>query len=86
MLDVLLGCALVVTAAPLAAILLVSAASRREDRDWSLAGQPRGPGRAIARRILACRCDGPVPRPRRQSRSIGGCRATAVRWLLPIDA
>ena len=78
MLTVLAGCALAVAGAPLGAIVLVSVASRREDRAWSLAGQPRGPVQAAARRILACRCDGQVPRPR--SRTLAGpASGTATR-------
>jgi hypothetical protein len=34
-----------------AAVLVVSAASRREDREWTLAGPPPGPAQGAARRI-----------------------------------
>jgi hypothetical protein len=39
--------------APVIAAVLVSVASRREDRAWSLAGQAPGKKALIARRILA---------------------------------
>jgi hypothetical protein len=42
-----------VLSVPVAAAVLVSVASRREDRDWTLAGPALGPGRAAARRIDA---------------------------------
>jgi hypothetical protein len=42
----------VVVSMPIAAVVLVSIASRREDSAWSLAEAPRGAGQAAARRIL----------------------------------
>jgi hypothetical protein len=43
---------------PLVAAVLVSVASRREDRDWTLAGPPPGPARTAARRIVAFHSEG----------------------------
>jgi len=42
-----------VLSVPVAAAVLVSVASRREDREWTLAGPAPGPARAAARRIVA---------------------------------
>jgi hypothetical protein len=44
--------AAVLTSVPVIAVVLVSVASRREDREWTLAGPPPGPGSVIARRIV----------------------------------
>ncbi len=44
---------LVVSCAPIVAIVLVSVASRREDAEWTLNGSaPPGPARAAARRVV----------------------------------
>jgi hypothetical protein len=60
--------ALAASCAPIAAVLLVSLASRREEADWSLSGAPAGgPVRAAARRVLNFGSDElewPVPRGR----------------------
>jgi hypothetical protein len=42
----------VVTGGLTAAIVVVSLASRSEDRSWTLAGPPPGPAAAAARRIV----------------------------------
>ena len=47
-----------VSTAPILAIVLVSAASRREDRAGSLTSTPPDPASALARRILGFRSEG----------------------------
>jgi hypothetical protein len=47
-----------VLSVPAAAAVLVSVASRREDREWTLAGPAPGPARAAARRIVAFHSEG----------------------------
>jgi hypothetical protein len=44
--------AAVLTGMPIVAIALVSAASRHEDRDWTVAGPPPSAAPTIARRIV----------------------------------
>jgi hypothetical protein len=53
----------VVTAAPLLAAVLVTAASLREDYDQSLAGRPPGPVTAAARWLLRARVGSVTGRP-----------------------
>jgi hypothetical protein len=50
--------AAVLTSVPVIAVILVSVASRLEDREWTLAGPPPGPGGAIARRIVGLHSQG----------------------------
>jgi hypothetical protein len=47
-----------VLSVPVAAAVLVSVASRREDREWTLAGPASGPAATAARRILAFHSEG----------------------------
>jgi hypothetical protein len=54
-----------ITAAPLLAAILVTAASLREDYDQSLAGRPPGPVTAAARWLLRARVGTGTGRPRR---------------------
>jgi hypothetical protein len=44
--------AAVLTSVPIIAIALVSVASRREDRNWTVAGPPPSTAQALARRIV----------------------------------
>jgi hypothetical protein len=55
--------------APLAATAIVSLASVREDRNWSLAAAPHRKADAIARRIVGfhTECRQPWPRPHEPS-------------------
>ena len=53
----LLVAAALVVGAPLAAAILVSFASRREDAEHTLTGRPPGPVTAIARRLLCSPTD-----------------------------
>jgi hypothetical protein len=49
----------------IAAGILVTVASKREDKAWSLGKPPRGPVDAIARRILDFHSDDPeLPQPK----------------------
>jgi len=52
MFVILVVIAAAVLSVPIIAVVLVSAASRREDREWTLAGNPPGPASAMARRIV----------------------------------
>jgi hypothetical protein len=56
----------VVTAVPILAAVLVTAASLREDYDQSLAGRPPGPFTATARWLLRARVGSAAGRPRRR--------------------
>ena len=47
-----------VLSVPVVAAVLVSVASRREDREWTLAGPAPGPARMAARRIVAFHSEG----------------------------
>jgi hypothetical protein len=47
-----------VVSVPVVAAVLVSVASRREDREWTLAGPAPGPVQLAARRIVAFDSDG----------------------------
>jgi len=47
-----------VLSVPVGAAVLVSVASRREDREWTLAGPAPGPARMAARRIVAFHSEG----------------------------
>ena len=42
-----------ITSTPIFAIVLVSVASRREDRAWTLAGPPPSPAQAGARHLVS---------------------------------
>ena len=66
MFALLIAAAAAASAAPIVAAVLVTVASRSEDRAWSLADEPRGPVRAIARKIVAFHAEGPWPQPRSQ--------------------
>lgn len=67
--------------APLVAIVLVSVASRREDRAWSLDGPARGPVEEIARCIVDFRSAGQWPQPRsRGRRPFPRVRPNAPYW------
>jgi hypothetical protein len=55
----------VVVSMPIAAVVVVSMASRREESAWSLGGPARGQVQAAARRILDFRSDDPaLPLPK----------------------
>ena len=54
----LLVIAAVLTSVPIIAIALVSAASRREDRDWTVAGPPPSTAQTLARRITGFHATG----------------------------
>ena len=41
-----------ITCAPVFAVVVVSVASKREDRAWTLAGPPPGPTLAVARHLV----------------------------------
>jgi hypothetical protein len=49
-----------VVSLPMAAIVVVSIASRREDAAWSLGGPARGPVQAAARRLLDFHSEDPA--------------------------
>lgn len=51
MFVILVVIAAAVLSVPIIAVVLVSVASRREDRQWTLAENPPGPACAMARRI-----------------------------------
>ena len=53
MMEAIFGLAAIAVSAPIAAALIVSAASRREDAHWSLGKPPASPLEAAARRIVA---------------------------------
>ena len=74
MILVIVGAA---AAVPIAVVLMVSVASRREDSTGSLNGQPRGPVQATARRILGFHSEGLYPPVRgRQPRARAGIAAS----------
>jgi hypothetical protein len=70
---IVLGAVIAIAAvmAPLAAIVLVSVASRREESVKSLTGQAPGAITGAARRLLAFRGDSIAPAPRRSAGSPG---------------
>ena len=55
---ILVVIAAAVTSVPIIAVILVSVASRREDREWTLAENPPGPACAMARRIVGFHAQG----------------------------
>ena len=57
MFILILCIAAMVVGAPIAAALIVTVASRREDANWSLGRPARGPLEAVARRIVAFDAD-----------------------------
>lgn len=59
----LLVCAAIAASVPIAATVVVSMASVREDRDRSLARPARSAVHAMARRIVAFHADGCWPQP-----------------------
>jgi len=67
-----IGIAVMAVMAPLAAMMLVSIASRREESASSLSSQAPGPVTAAARRLLAYRSDyvASLPRRRRARRRV----------------
>jgi hypothetical protein len=69
--DVLLVVAALVVAAPIAAAMLVTLASHREDFSRSLAGRPPGPLAAAARALLCLRIGGRAYPRRPPGRSRG---------------
>ena len=77
--------AIVAVTAPLAAMVLVSIASRREESAYSLSGQAPGPLTAVARRLLAYRSDSVAPQ-RRRSRRIAPSAARSRRQARPSPA
>lgn len=60
---VVAGVAVVVAALPIAAIILVSMASLREESAHSLSGEAPGPGERAARRLLGFRTEVPASSP-----------------------
>ncbi|HET9894989.1 MAG TPA: hypothetical protein VFQ44_08635 [Streptosporangiaceae bacterium] len=54
-----------VTTAPIFLTVIVSVASRREDRAWNLGARPRGQAEALARKIVDFRTETIWPHPRR---------------------
>jgi hypothetical protein len=60
--------ALAVASIPIAATIIVSIASRREDSRWTLSGPAPGPTSAIARRLLDFHTDGGWPARRKPAR------------------
>jgi hypothetical protein len=60
---ILLVLAIAAVATPMAGVLLVSLASRREDAAFSLSRQPTGALQAATRRLLNFHGDGPGARP-----------------------
>ena len=86
---VAVGVAIAVSAvtAPLAAMVLVSIASRREESASSLSRQAPGPVTAAARRLLAYRSDHVASLPRRRrarGRAASATRAPSPRTPQPI--
>ncbi len=80
--------ALMVTCVPIAAAVVVTVASRREDADWTLNGAAApGPARGLARQILDFHSEVPEwPRPKNHARIRAGVhaprstRVTEPRW------
>jgi hypothetical protein len=50
--------AAILTSVPIIVIALVSVASRREDRDWTVAGHPPSTAQTLARRITGFHATG----------------------------
>src|SRR5215468_9137988 len=86
---VVIGVAIAVMAvmAPLAAMVLVSIASRREESASSLSRRAPGPVTAAARRLLAYRSDYVASLPRRRrarGRVTGGTRERSLQASHPV--
>jgi hypothetical protein len=79
MFAILFVIAAVAVSSPMVAALIVSVASRREDRNWSLGGPARGSLEEVARRIVAFDNDS-IDWPRSKAHEQ---RAAAVRRDLP---
>ncbi len=75
---VLFVIALVVAGAPIGATVLVSVASRREDRDWTLRGTAPGTTEAAARRIVDFHSEGVWPWPKSRP-ELGPASVPAMR-------
>lgn len=80
---ILIGAA--ASAMPIAATILVSMSSRREDRAWSLAGPPRGRAEALARRIVNFHSEGIWPARRCQQTPSVVARSEASRRLKVLE-
>ncbi len=77
MIAVVLVLAAVVVSAPMAAALLVSVASRREDAAWSLGKPPRSWLEAAARRVVAFDADS-IDWPRSKAQHLADASAREV--------
>jgi hypothetical protein len=78
--------AIVITGVPLAAAVLVTVASRREESARSIAGRAPGPLERAARRLLAFQATGigrPAGRPRPRPRPHGAYELATYDDLVP---
>jgi hypothetical protein len=78
--------AAVAVSAPMVAALIVSVASRREDRNWSLGGPARSSLEEVARRIVAFDNDSIVwPRSKAHERLAAALRRDLPETIEPTD-